>query len=104
MVSYRLNIVIAGTKTEAYGCNNRTQTVVLWSVFRGGLLSYTYDSAVAIIMSNVISVMVWRDEQMEVWLTSGISENIRMLVLQPWLDVGSENSMLHALLNTVSNP
>jgi len=27
-------------------------------------------------------------------LTSGISENMRMLVLQPWLDVGSENSML----------
>ena len=27
-------------------------------------------------------------------LASGMSENIRMLVLQPWLDVGSENSKL----------
>jgi len=27
-------------------------------------------------------------------LATGISENIRMLVLQPWLDVGCENSMI----------
>jgi len=27
-------------------------------------------------------------------LASGISENMQMLVLQSWLDVGSENSML----------
>lgn len=36
-------------------------------------------------------------------LASGIAENIRMLVLQPWLDVGCENSMLNTVLNMVSN-
>ena len=66
-------------------------------MFRGGLLSYTYDSAVAIIMSNVIKCddVKGSTDGSVVELVSGISENIRMFVLQPWLDVGCENAMLN---------